>query len=283
MRTAFFLVVTAFFITMNVLLWRSEFGTNHQFGAALPADGVWEKVLTAPDNSFLSIRHHGKKIGTCHWAPSIGQERSNRLMSEEASPEGMIEAPSSYTIDINGNVVVEESKVRFSVDVGLATNQTWRTLLVHLSLRPTVFEVQASAVDETIHVRMDDGQEHTDKTFKFSDLRQPDKLLKELGGPFLPAALTSLGLTPSLAAPSPQKNASLGLQWKARYDRLKVGGDTMRVIRLTAHLLDRFQVLILVSPVGEILRIELPGEIVLINDALANLAPVEDDRTPTRR
>jgi hypothetical protein len=169
------------------------------------------------------------------------------------------------------------------VDVGLATNQTWRTLLVHLTLRPSVFEVQASAVDQTIHVRLDDGQEHTDKSFKFSDLREPDKLLKEFGGPFLPAALASLGLTPALAVPSTQKNVTLGLEWKARYDRLKVGGDAMRVIRLTARLLDRFQVLILVSPVGEILRIELPDEIVLVNDALANLAPLEDDRTPQHR
>src|SRR5580765_931666 len=119
MRTVSLLLVTAFFITMNVLLWRSEFGVNHQFGASLPANGVWEKVLTAPDNSFLSIRHHGKKIGTCHWSPSIGQERSARLLVEDPSPEGMIEAPSSYTIDINGNVVVEEAKVGFTVDVGL--------------------------------------------------------------------------------------------------------------------------------------------------------------------
>src|ERR1044071_7867356 len=139
MRAFSLFLVTAFFITMNVLLWRSEFGTNQQFGSALPADGVWEKVLTAPDNSFLSIRHHGKKLGTCHWSPSIGQERSSRLLMEDAPPEGMIETPSSYSIEINGNVVVEEAKVRFSVDVGLATNQTWRTLLVHLSLRPTVF------------------------------------------------------------------------------------------------------------------------------------------------
>ena len=60
------------------LLWRSEFGNRHPFGASLPAEGVWQKVLTAPDNSFLSIRHHGKKVGTCHWSPSVGQDRAAR-------------------------------------------------------------------------------------------------------------------------------------------------------------------------------------------------------------
>jgi len=283
MRAIPFFLVTAFFITMNVLLWRSEFGVNHQFGASLPANGVWEKVLTAPDNSFLSIRHHGKKIGTCHWSPSIGQERSARLLVEDAPPEGMIEAPSNYSIDITGNLVIDDAnRVRFSVDVGLATNQTWRTLRVHVSLRPSVFELQASAVDESIQIRMDDGQDRIDKSFKFADLRQPDKVLKELGGPLLPAALTSLGLTPALSK-AQAGHAPLGLEWKARYDRLRIGGDSMRVIRLTAHLLDRFQVVILVSPVGEILRIELPDEIVLMNDALANLTGSEDDRTPPRR
>ena len=69
------LVVTAFFVAMNVLLWRSEFG-GHQFGVTVPPETVWEKVLTAPDTSLLTIRHHGKKIGTCQWSASVGQDRA---------------------------------------------------------------------------------------------------------------------------------------------------------------------------------------------------------------
>ena len=281
-RAISLIIITLFFVTMNVLLWRSEFGSSRQFGASLPAEGVWEKVLTAPDNSFLSIRYHGKRIGTCHWSPSIGQERSNRLLVEDAVPEGMIETPTSYSIEMNGNLSVDDSKVRFSLDVGLATNQTWRSLQLHLSLRPTTLDIQASAAEQAVHIRMDDGQEHIAKTLQFSELRQPDKLLKELGGPLLPAALTSIGLTPALAG-SARANASLGLDWKAHYDHLRVGGDSMRVIRLSARLLDRYQISFLVSPVGEILRIELPDDIVLMNDALANLALPDDDRTPARR
>jgi len=279
-RAICLIVITGFFVTMNVLLWRSEFGTNHQFGATLPAEGVWEKVLTAPDNSFLSIRYHGKRIGNCHWSPSVGQERSNRLMVEEAVPEGMIETPTSYNLELNGNVSVDDTKVRFSLDLALTTNQTWRSMQLHLSLRPTTLDIQASAVEQAIHIRMDDGQEHTARTLKFADLRQPDKVLKELGGPIFPALATSLGLTPALVSSS-SSNPSLGLKWKAHYDRLQVGGDSMRVIRLTARLLDRYQISFLVSPVGEILRIELPDDIVFMNDALANLSQ-DDDRTAPR-
>ena len=34
----FFVLVTAFFVTMNVLLWRSEFGTRHGMGGGIPVD-----------------------------------------------------------------------------------------------------------------------------------------------------------------------------------------------------------------------------------------------------
>src|SRR6266850_2425896 len=92
-----FVLVTGFFVTMNVLLWRSEFGGHHQFGGAIPAEAVWEKIVTAPDNSLLTIRHHGKKVGNCHWLPSVGQERfTGKIMSDEVPPEGMIERPSGY-------------------------------------------------------------------------------------------------------------------------------------------------------------------------------------------
>jgi len=45
----------------------------------------------------------------------------------------------------------------------------------------------------------------------------------------------------------------------------------VRAYRLQTRLLDRFQALIFVSSVGEILRIELPDEIILVNDQLTNL------------
>ena len=64
---------------------------------------------------------------------------------------------------------------------------------------------------------------------------------------------------------------NVGLKWDAREDKLKVGGSFMRVYRLQTRILDHFPVLIYVSRIGEILRIELPDEIILANDALLNL------------
>ena len=280
-----FLLVTAFFVTMNVLLWRSEFGGHHQFGGSIPAEAAWEKIVTAPDNSLLSIRRHGKRIGTCHWSPSVGQERATgKIMSEDVPPEGMVERPTSYNIEVSGNLLVDEvNRLRFNFDINLTTNQSWQKLFLRLTLRPTVLELEALAADQSVRLRMDDGQERTDKVFTFSDLQHPDKLLKDLGNPILSAAISSLGLSSSANFTGPQPRPSLGLHWEARYDRLKVGGDWMRVIRLHARLLDRFQAVIFVSPVGEILKVELPDQITLMNDSLSSLSGPEDDRINSRR
>ena len=51
----FFLGVTVFWLTMNVLLWRAQVAGHSPFGSALPAEAVWDKILTAPDNSNLDI------------------------------------------------------------------------------------------------------------------------------------------------------------------------------------------------------------------------------------
>ena len=70
---------------------------------------------------------------------------------------------------------------------------------------------------------------------------------------------------------------------QARYDKFRVGGDWMRVYRLQVRLLDRFQATIFVSPIGEILKIELFDQLVLMNDALATLGGPQDDRIDPRR
>jgi hypothetical protein len=272
------LLVTAFFITMNVLLWRSEFGGRH-FGSSVPAETVWDKILTAPDRSDLSIAYHGKKIGVCHWSSSVGEERG-RALSEELPPEGMMDEPTSYSIDATGSVLIDAvNRVRFNFDLRLNTNQAWQEFGIRITLRPSVWELKASAVDESVRLYIDDGQERSEKIFTFADLRNPDKILKEIGGPLLPAALAPLGLS-RLGSDS---SLSAALKWEARYDRLQIGADWMRVYRLQARLFDRFQAVVFVSLVGEILRVELPDQVLLTHDAFANFSDLEDDRTDPRR
>jgi hypothetical protein len=265
----YFLLVTGFFITMNVLLWRSEFGGRGRLGAPVPAELVWEKVLTSPDHSNLEIRHHGVKIGRAQWAASIGEEVSESpVLADELPPEGMVKALTGYSLSFDGAVSLDDlSRLRFDLNVKLDTNQSWRTLSVKLSVKPFSWEIRSSAKDQTLQF-VADGDERIDRTFTFADLRNPEKILRELGGPVLPGAVAALGLPPPRAGSS---SATLALHWEARNDRLEVRDNLIRVYRLEARLFDRLKATLFVSPVGEILRLELPDEIVMTNEALIDL------------
>lgn len=267
---AFVILVTAFFVTMNVLLWRSEFGARGRLGAPVPAEVVWEKVLTSPDNSWLEIRHHGVKIGRAHWVASIGEENAaESLVSDELPPEGMVKVLTGYSLDFDGNVSLEDlTRLRFNFNLRLDTNQNWKDITLKLTVKPFSWEVQASEEKKTVRFVTEDDEASRDRTFTFADLRNPEKVLRELGGPTLPAALAAFGLPLQQAQPGA---VTLGLKWEAHNDRLKIGNNPVRVYRLEARLLERYKAVLFVSPVGEILRMELPDEIVLTNDALTTL------------
>ena len=58
-----FFFITVFWVTMNTLLWRAEFGSARNEGSAVPLEMVWQKILTAPDNSSLNLFYEGRKVG----------------------------------------------------------------------------------------------------------------------------------------------------------------------------------------------------------------------------
>jgi len=264
-----FCLVTAFFIAMNVLLWRWEFGSRHERGSSIPLETVWQKMLIAPDNSQLEIRRHGKKIGHGTWVPSVGEEFGfgKRILEEDL--EGMIPEPSSYSIDFSGNFSIDSAtRLRFSMDLKLTTNHQWQELRVDLRVRPYVWEIQASAATETVRFSSNDEGGRSEQTFKFADLQRPEKLLQDAGLPLSPGILAAMGLQRNPAAGGP---ATLGLKWEARNDWLKIANERLRVYRVQARLLERFQMVLFISFEGQILRVELPDDIVLINDQLTIL------------
>lgn len=267
----FFLAVAAFFITMNVLLWRAEFGAHGYPGAPVPPEAIWEKVLTCPDNSFLEIRHKGNRVGHAHWSASIGEElATGKAATDELPPEGMIHRLSGYTLDFGGNVALGElSRLRFDCLLKLGTNQNWREFNLKLTLKPFLWELHASEPAQQLRFTMEDDEGRTERVFRFADLGNPDRILAELGGPGLPTTLAALGIR--LPAPQAGTNVTIGLAWEGRNDWIKIGLNPVRVYRLEARLLDRYRAVLFVSPVGEVLRVELPEDILMMNDALMNL------------
>ena len=268
----FYYFVVLFFLVMNVLLWRAQFGARHGLGSAIPVETVWRKMLQAPDASRLEIRRHGKKIGDGTWEPKIvgGTVPANQTPDEEeVEPEGMIEDPTGYNIDFSGNFSIEnQTRLRFGLDLRFTTNRLWQFLTLHVGIRPTFVEISAAAAAQTVKVTIDDETGHIEQNLKFSDLQNPEKLLQLVGAPFSPAILAGLGLPRNLTQTTPN---ALGVHWEARHDWLSIGKERMRAYRLQAQLLGRFTMTFFISLEGEILRVELPDDILLVNYQLALL------------
>jgi hypothetical protein len=265
-----FIFITGFWLVMTYMLWRAELGTRHQAGTSIPLETVWKKVLLSPDQSALEIWHRDKRLGDCRWAANVGEDRlTGRASSDEALPEGMVHGLSGYTLDLDGNVMLKElgSNVRFYAHLGLSTNQVWKDINIRINLRTSAMQVIANAAEEKVTLRIDDENGTDTREFTFKQLNDPQEIARTLGGPLAGAMVGSLGLPKGTNSLEP---SSLDLKWSAHNDSLRIGRSSIRVFRLQASLLGRYQVVVYVSRAGEILRVELPDNLVLINYALAN-------------
>lgn len=276
MRRLAFLVIAAFFVTMNVLLWRSEFRPQGE-GSPVPLAVIWERILRAPDDSDLEIFHQKTKIGYLRWAANAGElVTTNAPGAVDNLQEGMVRKVGSYTLDIlDGRLDfgAERKRIRFTMNTAFSADHQWQTFTAQLSQRPMSLDVNAAATNQTLSVSFRDGDESMQRTFTFAQLRDPKALLQEAAGP-IPLGLLTGGLLggvggstgmPELAALPALQKLTLGLQWDSRQDWLKIGSAKLRCYRLQAPLLEKHKITLYISRVGEILRVELPNEIVLQN------------------
>jgi hypothetical protein len=259
----FFLGVTVFWLSMNYLLWRSQAGGHSAFGSALPAEAVWDKILTAPDNSDLNIYDHEVKTGFGHWSAGLADSPllSSRILAAEYRPGGPEQKLTGYTLNFEGSLLYKGSNhVRFQIAFALDTNKVWQDFRFRASMRPRAWDVHALAAAEKIALKVSEGDTTWDKTWTFAELRDPQALFGEVGGAF---ALGVLGMNQSLPGVARQ-----GIEWEAHEDRMKFGVTTVHGYRLEAFILGQ-RVQIFVSRVGEILRVDLPRDISLRNQALS--------------
>ena len=266
-----FVLVTLFFVTMNVMLWRTEFRGRTEPGGLVPLEMVVQKVLMAPDNSAMEILHHGKKIGYCRWSANIGEDlATGRVMSESAAVEGMVKKLTSFSLDLDGTVSVgaPTNRFRFYVGMEFTTNQLWREFNLRVSQRPATWEIHSSSVDQTVRLSVRDDGTEWDRTFPFAELRNPEKLIAEFGGPVL-AGLATGALGGPRGALGDSRSLASELTWETRNDWLEIHHARARVYRLQIRWRDdRYRVVALISRVGEILKVELPNGVTLINDEI---------------
>jgi hypothetical protein len=247
---------------MNYLLWRSEVGGHTMFGSALPPAVVWEKILTAPDNSKLDIFDHDVKTGFGSWTAGSADSPllSSRILSAEYRPGAPLAKPTGYTLCFEGSLLYKgTNNLRYQVSFALDTNKVWKDFHFHATMRPRTFDLRAMADEQRVNLSVDEGNTPWQRSWSFAELRDPQALMGEVGGAF---ALGVLSVNQSLPGVAGQ-----GIEWEAHEDHLKIGGAKMRAYRLDAYILGQ-RVEIYVSLVGEILQVELPRRISLRNQAI---------------
>jgi hypothetical protein len=253
---ALFFFVAAFWITMNVLLWRVEFGSRGS-GVSVPVDLVWRKILTAPDTSSMNIFQDGERSGFCEFSTSVEMEMAT-LDENSPPPEGVV-ARAGYSIHLTGNTSLGDftNRLRFDARLQFSTKRQWRELNLKISSRSVGLEIHSLATNQTIHLKITGDGGTTERDLAFDDLRDPNALLRAFAGNFGGGFFGMLELP---ALPVASAEVAQNIHWEAHRARLKIGREPVSAYRLETRVLDR-PVVIYVSTLGEILRVELPGGI----------------------
>jgi hypothetical protein len=256
-----FLLVAAFWVTMNVLLWRAEYG-SHDGEIPVPVDLVWRKIMTAPDASLLNIFQNGQRTGFCELSTDVGQAMA-KLDEDRPPPEG-VATDAGYQIHFGGNTSFGDftNRVKFDGRIQFSSDREWRELNLKISSHFAVVEIHSVATNQTIHVVITSAGSLIERNLTFADLQNPNSLLRAFGGNFAVGLLGDFELP---VLPQASSSFAQSFHWQAQRDRTKLGREPVSVYRLETRVLDR-PIVIYVSTLGEILRVELPGNIIAALD-----------------
>lgn len=266
-----FIFIAIFWVTMNVLLWRSEYRQEDAVGSEIPIETILRKILTSPDTSQLEVIHQGNTLGFCRWATEAVGASTTQTGAAELEVEDMVTRLANYHAAFEGNIALHSisNRLRFEFDAILATNLDWQEFRLTLGVRPVAWEFRSVAAEQKMYFQVKDETGSFEQDFSFADLRNPQALLAKLGGAVPAGLLANAGLPLSLGdTTNANRPVALGIVWRARETWLKFGGSSVRVYRLETRLLDRYPVVIIVSRAGEILRVDLPNGVRLVNDQL---------------
>ncbi|MFZ0828220.1 MAG: hypothetical protein WAO02_12430 [Verrucomicrobiia bacterium] len=258
-----FLAIATFWVVMNVLLWRAEYSERGS-GISVPVDLVWRKILTAPDPSSLTVYQGKDKTGFCEFSTSIEQAMAG-LDEDRPPPEGIVKQ-AGYQIRFDGNVSLGDftNRLTFNGRVEFSSRRVWRELNLKLTSHADSVELHSVATNQTVYLKITTDGVIIAREFTFADLQNPNILLRSLAGDWSGGLLNGMDLFPL-----PQTPATLAgnLRWEAHHDRLMVGREPVSAYRLETRILDH-SLVIYVSTLGEILRVDLPGGVTALLDQL---------------
>ncbi|MCU0771837.1 MAG: hypothetical protein MUE94_08745 [Verrucomicrobia bacterium] len=261
-------VLGGFWAAMTLLLWRFEFTASPQARTPVDPSLVWQRILTSLDSSSLAITHRDNRIGYCHLIPSVADRVTHSGPTN--APEGRVRSIGGYILDLSGSVGTPETEIRIRFDgrVTFARNQEWEAFRIQINARPLLVTVTATNHTGLVCLKMESPELATERVLRWSDFNQPESLLAQLLGPAAPLAINALPFElPDIRL----LDTSRQMQWTTTTDRLTIGNSTSLVYRLDLQALEGYSVVILVSRAGEILRVDLPEHVTLINEAITGL------------
>jgi len=253
--------VTIFWVTMNVLLWRMEYGSQGG-DMPVPLQLVWRKILTAPDASSLSVYQKGDRTGYCELSTSVGQQMA--AMDENKPPPEGFSVRAGYQLHFAGNVSLGDftNRLKFDGHVSFSPQRTWQEVNLKITAHQATVEIRSQSTNQLVQVRITGDSGSIERTIPFSELANPGALLQAFFGNLADTLLGTIDL--------PDFTPITGMQtveWTARRTRLKIGTEYVPVYRLETTVLGHV-VSVDVSTLGEILRIRLPDNVTAIIDEL---------------
>jgi hypothetical protein len=255
-----FFSVAVFWVTMNILLWRAEYG-SHGGEISVPVDLVWRKILTAPDSSMMTIYQNGERTGFCEFSTSVEQEMA-KLDEDKPPPEGIV-TRAGYKIHLAGDMTFNEfsNRVKFDGYVQFSSTRAWRELNLKLSMHNVAVEIHSLATNQTVHLKITSSGASIQREFTFADLQNPGTVLRAFGGNFGGGLFDDF----EMHAVPPASALAQSLHWDARRERLVAGRESVTAYRMETSALGS-QIVIYISTLGEILRVELPNNMVATLD-----------------
>jgi hypothetical protein len=260
-----FLLIAAFWVSMNVLLWRAVYD-SHGVGVRVPVALVWQKILTAPDISTLYVYQDGQRTGFCELSTSVEQEMAT-LDEGKPVPPG-INTHAGYQVRFNGNTGLGDFTNRLTCNglLEFSRQREWRKLELKVSSHFATVEIHSLADEHNVHLKITTDGVSTENVFAIDDLKKPNVIWRvftaNLGGPW------AAGLDWPAVAETPGLPGQ-DMHWEAHLDHLAFRGEAVAVYRLETRVLDQ-PVVIYVSMVGELLRAELPDGVTAVFDQFGN-------------
>jgi hypothetical protein len=249
-----FLGIAIFWLTMNGLLWQAEYGSRGG-DTEVPPLLVWQKILTTPDSSSLTVFQNGERMGYCELATSIGREMAG-ADADKLPSEGLL-LQAGYQLHLAGNISLGDftNRLKFDGTVQFSSPRHWREIQLKLISPQAIVHIHALATNQMLNLRILSGGEVLERHVAFADLQNPEALARSLLGGFGAALMEAMDLPDLTALSLPTAPG-----WRATRTRVIIGSESLPIYQLQTTVLGR-EVTVDVSTLGEVLRVCLPGNI----------------------